>query len=133
MSAATVGERLNILRRINLVFVIALGTIAGIVKVMRLPMEVEFFEYARLGGNSVVVFGVVQLVGSVLLVFPRTRFWGASVVAATFLSVTVMLFAAGLITFGVISVLPVAMVGIIIKANARKGPQASGASSRSGT
>ncbi len=133
MSSATVGERLNILRRINLVFVIALGTIAGIVKVIRLPMEVEFFEYARLGGNSVVVFGVVQLVGSVLLVFPRTRFWGASVVAATFLSVTVMLFAAGLATFGVVSVLPVAMVGIIVKENARKGPQASGSSSRSGT
>ena len=69
---------MNILRKINLVFVSALGAIAGIVTVMRLPMEVEFFEYARLGGNSVVVFGVVQLVGSVLLLFPRTRFWGVS-------------------------------------------------------
>jgi len=120
---------LNILRKINLAFVTALGALAGSVKVMRLPMEVEFFEYARLGGNSVVVFGVVQLVGSVLLVFPRTRLWGASVVAATFLSITVMMFAAGLVTFGVLSVLPVAMVAIIIKEDTRKGPRASRSSS----
>ena len=106
---------MNILRKINLVLVTVLSIAAGIPKIMQIPNEVGFFETVGLGANSVVVFGLLQLAGGLLLVSQKTRMWGASVVALMFLGSAAMLLLTGAIAFGFVSVLPVLMAAIVIK------------------
>ena len=113
-------RQMNILRNINLILVTLLSMAAGIPKIMRIPQEVSFFGDVGLGEISVVAFGLVQFAGGVLLLFPKTRIWGATLVAAMFFLSTVMLFLNGKLTFGFISVLPIVMAGFVIAEHARK-------------
>ncbi len=93
-SHSSTGDRMTVLRTINLILITVLSIAAGIPKVMRMTEEVKFFESAGLGTTSVVIFGLVQLVGGALLVFRGTRMWGAAVVALAFLGSAAMLFVA---------------------------------------
>lgn len=105
---------MNILRKINFALVTLLGFTAAIPKIMRVPSEVGFFENVGLGADSVVVFGLLQLAGALLMVSLKTRMWGASVVAGTFLGSAVMLLLSGEIAFGLVSGLPVVMAAVVI-------------------
>ena len=111
---------MNILRKLNFVLVTFLGITAGIPKVMRLPAEVTFFDNAGLSGPTIVVFGVLQMIGGVLLLFPKTRTWAAASTAIMFFSSAVMVLVSGQLSFGCLSLLPVFMAGFVSVDNARK-------------
>ena len=104
---------MSILRKTNLILVILLAITAAIPKVMQMPHEVEFFDDAGLGAYLVIVFGLVQLAGGILLLFRGTRTWGAIAVAATFAISTGMLFMVGNIAVGSVSVVTVLMAGYV--------------------
>jgi len=114
-AAVTLNDEdpLDIPRKTNLVLVILLGITAAIPKVMQMPHEVEFFHAAGLGAYTLVAFGLAQLAGGILLLFPRTRKWGAIAVAATFAISTGMLFMAGNIAVGSVSAVTVLMAGFV--------------------
>ena len=97
-----------------LVLLVLLGAAAGLAKITLAPPEVQFFEGLGLGTPVVLAFGVLQLIGAVLLVLQKTRLIGAAILDITFTLSVVMIFMAGQIGFAVVSVIPVIMAGYII-------------------
>jgi len=103
-------------KTINLVLLIFLGLSSGVLKIIQLPQEMEFF-HGEMGYsvNAIIVFGLVQLAAGTLLVFRTTRTMGAAILALTFLISTAIIFMAGKIGFGLFSILPMVMAGFVIK------------------
>ena len=104
---------MNKLKAAVLIVLVLLGTSAGVAKILKVPEELAFFQTVGLGESIVLLFGIVQLIGAILLVFRRTRLAGALVSAGTYLASAIMIFASGAIGFGTISLLPILMSGWI--------------------
>lgn len=101
-----------------LVLLIILSFTAGIAKVMQLPAEMEFLQGVGFSSNLVILFGLMQIMGGALLVFQKTRTVGAILVVATLSISSITIFMAGKISFGLFSILPVAMAGILLMQSA---------------
>ena len=104
---------MTILKRINFVLVTLLGITAGIPKIMRMENEVTFFDNAGLGGPTIVVFGILQMIGGILLLLPKARTAAAAFTAIIFLASSVMIFMNGQVGFALVSLLPVLMAGFV--------------------
>ena len=98
---------------------ILLGIAAGFVKIIRMPQELDFFQAVGLSELSLVLFGVAQFCGGVLLVFRRSRLAGAAISAIVFLASAIMVFITGAYGFGAVSLLPAMMSGWIFWDTAR--------------
>ena len=109
------------LHTVNLALVVLLSIAAAVPKLLRVPQEVTFFEKAGLAGSAVLLFGLLQLAGGILLVFTRTRLWGAGVAAVVFLASAIMVFLSGQTAFGLLSMLPVLMAGLVLRASTGRG------------
>jgi len=105
---------MHLVKKINLVLLILLGVAAGFAKVTQAPPELEFFRGIGLGVAVVVVFGIAQLIGAVLLGFPKTRLIGAIILDVTFSLSVVMILMTGQVGFALFSVIPVLMAGFVI-------------------
>lgn len=90
---------------VNRVLLTLLSIMTGIVKLAGMTEEMEIFRAAGFPDPATVAFGVVQLVGGVLLIPNRTTHIGAWVMAPTFVLATGVLFVNGLVPFGLFSVL----------------------------
>ena len=98
-----------------LVVIIALLSIAaGLAKLLQAPQEMEFLRGLGLSPVLIIVFGLVQVVGGILLGLKKARLSGAVLVTAAFLVSTALLFMAGNISFGLISLVPVVLASLII-------------------
>ena len=103
-----------------IVAVIALLSIAaGFAKVMQAEPEMEFLLGLGLGPVLIFVFGLVQIVGGVLLVVPKTRMPGAILVGLAFVVSSALIFVSGDLAFGLISIIAVALAGLIIYQTAK--------------
>ena len=110
---------MNKLKFAILSILIFLGAAAGLVKIIRMPQELEFFQAVGLSELSLVLFGVAQFCGGVLLIFRRSRLAGAAISAIMFLASAIMVFITGELGFGAISLLPALMSGWVIWDTAR--------------
>ncbi len=98
-----------------IVAIIALLSIAaGLAKIMQNPQEMEFLQGLGLSVTVITVFGVIQIVGGVLLALRKTRIFGAALVMSAFLVSTVLIFVSGNFKFGFISLVPVLLTAVII-------------------
>jgi len=103
-----------------IVAVIALLSIAaGLAKVMQTQQEMEFLQGLGLSPALIVVFGLVQIVGGILLVPQTTRMVGAILATSALVLSTVLIFVGGNFAFGLFSTLPIALAGVIIYQSAR--------------
>ena len=80
---------------IILVILIFLVVSSGITKVMLMQQDVDFFGQYGFSDSILIVYGLAQLIGGLLLVFKRTRFFAAVIVAITFLISLAVLLADG--------------------------------------
>ena len=100
--------------------IIALLSIAaGLAKVMQTQAEMDFLQGVGLSPALIIVFGLLQITGGILLVPQKTRLVGALLAAVTLAVSTVLIFVAGNIQFGLFSIIPVALAGLIIYQSAR--------------
>lgn len=100
---------------ILIVAIVALLSVAaGLAKVMQTQQEMEFLQGFGLSTAMIVAFGLVQILGGILLVPPKTRLAGAILAASAFVVSIVLIFVAGNITFGLVSMVPVALAVLII-------------------
>ncbi len=106
---------------LGLTIVIALLNIAaGVAKVMQTPQEVEFLTSQGLSLNMILAFGIIQILGGVLLLVPKTKFIGAVISLIAFAASAVLIFKSGDLTFGLISIVPVAILIYILFQNIKK-------------
>ena len=91
-----------------------LSIAAGLVKLMQSQQEVEFLQGLGLSVFLIVMFGLVQVIGGVLMAPKQTRLPGAVLVALGFIVSTILIFIAGNVAFGLISVIPAALASMII-------------------
>jgi hypothetical protein len=107
---------------INLLIVVIIALLsiaAGLAKVMQTQQEMEFLQGLGLNSFLIVGFGLVQIIGGVLLVPKKTRMPGAILVALAFAVSTALIFMGGNFAFGLFSVIPIALAGVIIYQTAR--------------
>ena len=104
--------------KIILVILVLLAISSGITKVLLMPQEVEFFGAYGFSNAMLIMFGCIQVFGGVLMVFFKTRFYGAIIVAITFLFSLVVLLLASSIVPAVITI--VATVSLILIAKQSK-------------
>lgn len=87
---------------------VLLSISTGLTKLVRMPAEMELFAGAGFSDEVTIGFGVVQLLGGLLLLRTATRRIGAVTMAMTFSIATVVVFINGMIPFGVASLLFIA-------------------------
>jgi hypothetical protein len=115
LSASEVGDRMRIASTLVLVLLICLSLLSGVTKVALMPEDVEFF--ARYGFSSplLMAFGATQLIGGVLMLFRRTRFAGAGIVALTFLVSLVLLLIDGNMPVSMVTAVATLLLGVVMK------------------
>jgi len=96
-----------------LAFLLSIGASAP--KLLQASQEVAFFVSVGLPVKAVLLFGVVQLAGGILLVFKPTRVWGAAATGIMFLASAIMVFLSGKTVFGLVSLLPVLLASFVLK------------------
>ena len=105
---------MQILKQINLWLLVVLGIVAGAAKVLQLPKEMEFLHEAGLNTTLILVFGLLQGLGGILLVFTQLRVWGAVITLAALVLSTFLLFRVGKTGFAMFSLIPVLMTVFVI-------------------
>jgi hypothetical protein len=92
-----------------------LGVAAGIAKMLQSPQEMAFFQ-GQLGfsAEAIMAFGLLQFVAGAMLIFKKTRLLGAALLGVTLLLSSIVIFMAGEISFGVVSLIPVLMADLVV-------------------
>ena len=90
-----------------------LSIAAGVAKVALVPEEATFLQSFGFTDALIIAFGLIQVLGGVLLAVPRTRAYGASICFVGFTVSAVLLLIDGKLAFGGVSLLPVALCAFI--------------------
>jgi len=90
-----------------------LSMAAGGAKIASMPQEIQFFEDVGVSVELVLPLGILQIIGGLLIIPPQSRRVGSALVAITFFASSAMIFAAGNISFGIFSLLPVALASFL--------------------
>ena len=93
---------------------------SGLTKIMLMDQEVEFFGKFGVAGPLIIGFGIVQLIGAVLLIFTRTRITGAVLIAITFVMSAYMLIVEGNWPFTIATLLALVLLGSVISKTRRE-------------
>lgn len=108
---------MKVLVNIILVILVFLAISSGFTKIILMQQDVEFFGKYGFTNPILITFGVSQLIGGVLLILPKTRVFGAIIVAITFLISAVVLVLDGNIPVTIITLICVLLLGVIIKSS----------------
>jgi predicted MFS family arabinose efflux permease len=108
---------LKIVSVVILVLLIMLSLLSGISKVMLIQQEVDFFGSYGFSQTMIVVFGLAQVVGGILMGFKKARSSGAALIALTFLISLILLLMEGNIPASVITVIAILLLGVVFKQN----------------
>ena len=100
---------------IILVVLILLAVSSGVTKVMLMQQDVDFFGKYGFSNRVLITYGILQLVGGVLMVFQRFRFIGAIIVAITFLISLAVLLIDRNIPVSIATVVATLLLGVIMK------------------
>ena len=91
------------------IVLVLLSLAAGVAKLMQTPAETEFFASAGLSSIWLYPLGAVQVLGAGLAVLRGPGQTGLTLIAAGFAISSAVIFMTGNTTFGLISLIPVAL------------------------
>ncbi len=106
---------MKIVSTIILVVLILLAVSSGITKVALMQQDVDFFGKYGFSNPILIVYGLVQIIGGLLMVFRRTRFSGAAVVAVTFLISLAVLLMEGNLPVSIATIVATLFLGVTMK------------------
>lgn len=92
-----------------------LAVSSGIAKILLMPQDVNFFGKYGFSDPILIAFGSVQLLGGLLLVFTKTRFAGAAIVAVTFLVSLALLLLEGNVPVSIVTAVATLLLGFVMK------------------
>jgi len=98
-----------------LILLIFLAIASGLAKITLMQQDVDFFGKYGFSKPLLIIFGATQLLGGVLLPFRKTRFFGAAIVATTFVVSLVLLIAEGNIPVSIITLVATLLLGMVMK------------------
>ncbi len=81
---------LKIINAVLILFAVFMGIKQGWAMLAGKAAMLEMFGKWQLGKTSVAVLGAITLIGSVLVLFPKTFLWGNFIMAATILFIIVL-------------------------------------------
>ncbi|NNJ73195.1 MAG: DoxX family protein [Enterobacterales bacterium] len=110
---------MKIIFYVVLVLFVFLAVSSGITKIMLMPQEVEFFGQYGFSDPILIGFGLMHLVGGVLLTIPKMRLIGALIVATSFLISAIVLVLSGNIPLAGVTVFSTALLVFVVKYNKR--------------
>ena len=105
---------MKIINGLIIAIVALLSIAAGLAKVMQTQQEMEFLQGAGLSPALIVIFGLVQIAGGILLIPQKTRLIGALLATSALVVSTILIFIGGNLVFGLFSTLPIALAGFVI-------------------
>jgi hypothetical protein len=100
---------------IILLLLVFLAISSGIAKIVLMQQEVEFFGKHGFTAPVLIIFGASQLIGGVMLLIEKTRFFGAGIVATTFLVSLVLLLLDGNIPMSIVTAAATLLLGVVMK------------------
>lgn len=106
---------MKIVSTIILVVLILLAVSSGITKVALMQQDVDFFGKYGFSNPILIAYGLVQFIGGVLMVFKKTRFVGATIVAITFLISLAVLLMEGNLPVSVATIVATLLLGVTMK------------------
>jgi hypothetical protein len=106
-----------------LVILTLLAVSSGIAKILLMQQDVDFFGKYGFSDPILIAFGSLQLLGGLLLVFTKTRFFGAAIVALTFLVSLALLLLEGNIPLSIITLVATLLLGVVMKQSWRPAAQ----------
>ena len=109
---------------IVLLMLIFLAMSSGVTKVVLMQRDVDFFGKYGFSNPILVTYGLIQIVGGVLMVFRKTRFVGAAVVAFTFLVSLAVLLMDGNIPVSIATMVATLLLLLVMKKSLRVGASA---------
>ena len=106
---------MKILFNVILTILVFLAVSSGVTKIILMQQDVEFFGKYGFTNPILIAYGATQLLGGILLVLPKSRIIGAAIVAITFLISAVVLAMEGNIPVTIITLICVALLGVVIR------------------
>ena len=116
---------MKIFFNVILVILVFLAVSSGITKIILMQQDVEFFGKYGFTDPILIAYGASQLLGGILLVLPKSRIFGAALVAITFLISAVVLAMEGNIPVTIVTLIFVLLLGVIIKRSLNNKTQSS--------
>ena len=111
-----VNQRQTNMKMITIFFIAVTALIsiaAGAAKIFQAPQELEFLQSFGLSVTQIAVFGVVQFVGGILVILPKTRVVGSLLAMIALTLSTFFIFRSGNLQFGVFSLLPIVVAFVV--------------------
>lgn len=104
---------MKIAYKINWILVTLLSIATGVFKLMQQQADIELFKAIGFCSVMVTMLGLIQLIGGIMLILPKTRKLGAIVMIPTFIIASIAVFANGMMVFGIVSLLFIAMAYLV--------------------
>lgn len=108
---------MKIISTVILVVLILLAVMSGFAKATLVQQEVEFFGTYGLSNLTLVCYGLVQIIGGLMMIFGKTRFAGAAIVAITFFISLVLLLKEGNLPVSAATIVAILLLGVVLKQN----------------
>ena len=105
---------MNYFLAIVIPILVFLSISSGVTKVMLLQQDVVFFGKYGFSEAMLMFYGVVQVIGGILLALRRTRFIGAAVVAVTFFVSLIVLMLDGNVPVSIVTAIASCLLGFVM-------------------
>ncbi len=100
--------------KINWILTTLLSIATGVFKILQQEEDIRLFDRIGFNETATTLLGVIQLIGGILLIFPKTRKIGAWVMIPTFIVASIAVFANKMYPFGIVSLLFIVMTILVI-------------------
>lgn len=99
---------------VNWILTTLLSISTGVFKLMQQEADILLFEKIGFNATATTLLGLVQLIGGLLLILPKTRKIGAYVMIPTFVLAAIAVFVNGMMGFGFVSILFIGMAYLVL-------------------
>ena len=105
---------MKIFLKINWILTTILSIATGVYKLLQQEADIELFKAIGFNEITIIVFGLIQLIGGVLLIPNKTRKLGAYIMILTFIIASVAVFVNNMMVFGIVSLLFIVMAYFVV-------------------
>lgn len=105
---------MKIALKINWILTILLSISTGVFKLMQQEADIDLFKAIGFNETMIIIFGLIQFVGGILLIPRKTRKPGAFIMIMTFIIASIAVFANKMMTFGMVSLIFILMAYLVV-------------------